>query len=495
MTARRPVLALAAAAATLLGGCALLGESEARRATDEALARPQPAASTAALAALQAPLPGAAAAPAVDGTDAAPINSALTLDETLRRARRTSEQVRAAGEDLHRAYLSRLTALSELLPQLSYQQTYFREEDDVPTQTSTGGIRFGALLIEQRTGRFEARMPLFYLSGYLALGQASSLIDVAEAQLRAERLVVDQATTALFYVALKAERFIATLEASRDRDLERRREIEARAATGLARRTEVLFVQTDLARTEAALAEAREQLQSAREQLALLIGSRVEGALVEPRLPEPLEPSRLGARALPELVDEAHRRRPDLAATRSQVEVAEGVLDVALGEYAPRLDVAGNYYTHRDGTLQDVDWDVTADLSVPIFEGLRTTTRARDAQSRKRQAELVYQGQARAIARDVTAAYHSLRASSAARTSREETARSAEENFRLLEAEYRLGLASNLELVTAQQQLTQARLELENERLDEQRLAYDLAFLIGGLDAATGEPTSAAASP
>ncbi|MBK7975399.1 MAG: TolC family protein [Deltaproteobacteria bacterium] len=216
---------------------------------------------------------------------------------------------------------------------------------------------------------------------------------------------------------------------------------------------------------------------------------------MEPKLPAPLEPATLGARALPELVDEAHRRRPDLAATRSQIDVAEGVLDVALGDYAPRLDVAGNYYTHRDGTLEDVDWDVTADLSVPIFEGLRTTTHAREAQSQKRQAELFYEGQARAIAKDVTAAYHSLRASSAARTSREETARSAEENFRLLEAEYRLGLASNLELVTAQQQLTQARLELENERLDEQRLAYELAFLLGGLDDETGEPSSPPAPP
>ncbi len=492
--ASTPLALLCALLAALASGCALLGEREVERAANDALARPLATSASRDLEAQRAPLAEAPSlAPATARTEPAAIVEPLGIDQALTRARATSEELRSAGEDLLQAHLARIEALAELLPEVSYRQGYFREENDFPASDPSSGIRFGALLVEQRTGRFEGRLPLFYLSGYLALAQASSVIDVAEARLHAERLLVDQATTALFYTALKAERAIDTLEAARARDLERKREIEARAATGLARRTEVLFVETDLARTDAGLADARERLAATRAQLALLVGAPIRGELVEPRLPPSLDPKTFATRALPELVDEAHRLRPDLAATRAQIDVAEGVLDVALGDYAPRLDVVGNYYLHRDGTLEDVDWDVTVDLSAPLFEGLRTTARAREAQSKKRQAELVYQGQARAIASDVAGAYHALRASWAARVSREESVRSADENFRLLEAEYRLGLASNLELVTAQQQLTEARLAYENERLDEQRLAYDLAFLLGGIERAT--PAAASATP
>ncbi len=487
-------------AAPLAAGCALLGEREAKRNAEAVLAAPLPVADAAAVAAQRAPLDeGASRTPPAPSTDAEPatsvsIDEPLTLDRALALARTTSETLRSAGEGLFQAHLARIEALAELLPEVSYRQAYFREEDDFPAQDPSSGIRFGALLVEQRTGRFEGRVPLFYLSGYLALAQASSVIDVAAARLHAERLLVDQATTGLFYTALEAGKAIETLEAARSRDLERKREIEARAATGLARRTEVLFVETDLARTSASLADARERLAATRAQLALLVGAAIRGSLLEPVLEAAIEPRMLAARALPDLVEEAHRFRPDLAATRAEIDAAEGVLDVALGDYAPRLDVVGNYFLHRDGTLEDVDWDVTVDLSAPIFEGLRTTARAREAQSKKRQAELAYQAQARAIASDVAGAYHALRASTAARVSREESVRSADENFRLLEAEYRLGLASNLELVTAQQQLTEAWLAFENERLEEQRLAYALTFLLGGLDR-HAEPAKRAIQP
>lgn len=461
------VAAILAAAAP---GCALVrGEDEARDDLRATLAERGPRQDARALSPQTAPVG--------ETRTADPIAAPLALPLALALADETSERIRASGEGLHQAHLLRVQALAELLPAVTFRQSYSRIENDLPP--------FGGFFpTEQRTTRFELRQPIVRVSGYLALAQAGSVIRAAEARIRATRLLVEQTTAAAFYAALAAEKEVETFRAALARDEERIREVRARAATGLARRTEVLFVETDIARTRAALARALESLAAGRERLSLLVGRKVAGPLVEPpdETPGPRRatPAALAARPLPELIEEACAERPDLRALREEIDVQQGALGVALGEYAPSLDLTANYYTHRDGSFEEVDWDVAVELAFPIFEGLRTTARAREAQSRKREAELLWRNEARAIAQDVAGAWHALRAARAAIASREEELRFAEENFRLLDSEYRIGLASNLELVTAQQQLTAARLAFELERLDVKRLATELDFLTGG---------------
>jgi len=433
------------------------------------------------------PLPAAPADGTTPGSAGAvpaplePVEEPLSLERAAALALETSERLRAAGEDLHQAHLLRLEAVSVLLPRVVLRHTYTRQEDDFPEGTQVGGgsaFSRSFLRPETRTTRLDLRQPLVRVGEVLALAAASSVIDQSDARLRAERLVVEQATAAVFYAALEAERRAETFRAAVDRDTERIREIRAREVVGLARRTEVLFVETDLARARSGLAQASEDLASAREQLALLVGRPIRAALVEP-VPDDPGAGDLAGRSLLSLVEEAFARRPDLRALRQQVEVEEGALRVAAGGYAPTLDFSGTLYLHREGSLEDVDWDIALELAVPIFEGLETTTRVRQAESRLRQAAFRFQAEARAIAGDVAAAWHALRASGASLDSREAELRAAEENYRLLEAEYRVGLASNLELVAAQQQLTSARLAYETERINEKRLALLLRFLMG----------------
>lgn len=451
-----------------LAGCSLVyGDRFEREQREETLASAGPRLDPRALGPQGAP---------VAASETAAITEPLHLQRALALAGETSERVRAAGESLYQAHMLRIEALSPLLPQAFFHSTYFRQENDFRLP---GGGSSPFFLDEQRTSRFQVVQSLFRLGSYLAVAQAASVIQAAEAQLRAERLLVEEATAALFYEALTAERQRDTFDAAAGRDRERLREVQARVASGLARRTEVLFVETDLARTQAALADATERVASSRERLGLLVGRPVRGALVEPVPPAAETPGLLAARPLGGLIERAFAERPDLQALQQQIEIQEGGRLVALGAYAPTLDLTANGYTHRDGTSKDVDWDVSVDLVVPLFEGLLTSARVREAESRKRQAELLFRAQGRAIAADVASAYHALRAAGSARVSQAEALRSAEENFRLLEAEYGVGLSTNIELVTAQQELTAARLAFETVRLDEQRLAVELRFLVG----------------
>jgi outer membrane protein len=458
------------AALFLAAGCALRGEGHAREVAAEALAAPPPRIDPRELLPLVA-----------SGVSGPP--APLALRDALALAVETSEAIRAAGEEIHEAYLLRVQAAAGLLPAAKFHWTYFRQEDQIDAGGSTPGG--GAARIsppETRTARFGLTQPLVNVGSWLALAQAASVIDVAEARLRAARLFVEQTTAAIFYQALDAEKRVETFRAALERDEQRLREVRGRAAAGLARRTEVLFVETDRARTAASLAESQERLAAARERLEFLVGRKILGPLVESAAPPAASPDALLARPLEEHIERAIALRPDLRALREEVSVEDGALRVAIGGYIPTLEASANYYVHREGFLGEVDWDVTVDLVAPIFEGLLTTARVRDAESRKRRAALLYRDEARAIARDVAASWRDLRAVAAARSARSDALRAAEENFRLLEAEYRTGLATNLELVAAQQELTEARLAFETQRLDERRLAIELAFLTGGIE-------------
>jgi outer membrane protein len=493
-SAASPCAALALALA-LVSGCALGGAADMRDDLDRLLRRGPDAEAEAArppaprgdLAAVETALEGApipegagasiyrraggagpaAATPAAEVREGPP----LELDEALRLAEGTLEGVMLAGEDLHRAHLARLTALSSILPNVSWRYTYTRSEPDV---TAPAGVRFGGLLTQQRLSRFELRQPLFDGESWGAIAAAGPFVEAAEARVREQRRLARRATVLAYFAVLAAERVAATFEAALARDDERLEEARAREAVGVARRTEVLFIETDRARAASQLVKAREDVEAARAALALAIGRPARGALAEvAERPPPAE-------AAAPVVARAFERRPDLEALRSDLETWRRSIYGAWGRMLPGVDLTGNLYTHREGTLEDVDWDLSVELVVPIFEGFAASANLRDVEARYRQARLAYEGLAREVAREVTRLWHDRRASRAALESQRVGLAAAEENFRLLEAEYREGIATNLELVTAEQQLRLARLDLEIETLVERRLAVETELATGG---------------
>ncbi len=462
---RSPGLAAAAliSALPLAAGCALRGEKvareELRRAATE---RPEPVPAPE-LVAIRA---AAVAAPRTPTPTAGP----LTVVEAMREAERTAERVAFSGEDLHRAELARVLATAQLMPRISWHYAYFRQEDDF---TTPAGVRISSLLDQNRLSRFELRAPLFDGVSIAGVAASGPFIAAAEARVRDAVRVSRIAALRAFFAVLVAERVEETFRAALERDAARLREVRARQAVGVVRRTEVLFIETERARARANLDRAREEGAGARVRLGLVIGRPVPGALVVPteRLP--------GTPSLERLIAEAHERRQDIAATRQEAEFRRRAVAAAYAAYLPTVGFAGNLYAHREGSLEDVDWDLSIEVEAPIFEGLETTTRVRDAQAIYRQAKLVHEELGRAVADEVADTFHGLRATRTALGSLETALEAAEENYRLLEAEYRLGLASNLELVTAEEQLRRARLELEIARLSERLTSIELELAIG----------------
>jgi outer membrane protein TolC len=265
---------------------------------------------------------------------------------------------------------------------------------------------------------------------------------------------------AAFYSALQAEANVATWVDTAALGHRRLDEVRARNEVGLARRTEVLLVESQLAADESSLVRARNDAAVARDVLARLAGTPVDRPLKDT-----LElPADVGA-----VADEsgALANRSDLLALERDVEAARRIVRVARGEYFPVIDLEADWYLWRKNYStfqQETDWTAQVNFTFPLFQGGRIRASVATAESRLRQAELRREELEREIRQEVRAAALLVSTDAGLLRTAEARVASADENLRLVSEEYRNDLATNLEVYSAQNQLLAGRLELDRQR-------------------------------
>jgi outer membrane protein TolC len=464
-------LALFAPLLACAPGCALLGESEAKARWHDLIETPTPA----------GPAPEVAApSPPTEEEEAIRKKDGLSVEDCMRLAVVRSERLHAAAERVHQRDLDEVEGYSNVFPNAHWKFTYFRQDPVVFNSFSPN---------ESRTHDFVLSEPLF--RGFRDWNAILEIRDTREremALLRAERLDIALDCGRAFYGVVALERNVVTLQRSLALEEQRLVEVKAREASGIARRTETLFVETTRARTAADLARAREDLAAARTRLGFFTGAQAANLL-----------ARNGAPAEPAKLEEwlVHvKDRPDIAALAHAAEARRHEIAIARGELLPNVDVVSDLYARREGFLEDVKWDVQILLDWPIFEGGRTLSHIRRAESLVREAERLYaDGRQRAQA-EVEAAHHTLRAALAGIPALEQRVKATEENVKLLDAEYRAGIASNLEAVQAENDRSEAQLELERQLYEARRLELELRAASGDESLAPGPyPSSAVDEP
>ena len=167
------------------------------------------------------------------------------------------------------------------------------------------------------------------------------------------------------------------------------------------------------------------------------------------------------------LVQEALAHRSDVRQREKTAEAARYQVAVARGEYYPSLSLDATAILDRHNYsefAQRTDWTAELNLTLPLFDGGRIGAGVATAESRHRQAILDLEELKRQVGIDVHSAWLTLQSDLAQVKTLETSVTSADENHRLVREEYRSGLATNLEVITGQNQLLSARLELERQR-------------------------------
>ena len=400
----------------------------------------------------------ASAAPAVPPSSAPATvgisTAGISLAECFTRARQLSESVRIDEEQIRIVESQYRQALSAVLPDIGWTRTYFiQEEQRESVQDSTESVS-GTLLRNTRPESFfYVQQPIFNgFREFMSLKGSNAL------KARSEYLR-DQAVLELlgdvsdaFYSAFGLQEELDVLQRSRKITQDRIEELNRRVRLGKSRSSEVLSAQVQLLSIDAQIEDAKRTHATLREVLRFLTG-------VEPSTPL------VDARPAPTIGDvkvfmQRLGNRPDIRAAEEYREQTLYAVRYARGGYSPKLDVLGRYYTERVGFQEDVSWDVTFTLNVPIFQGGLVSAQVRQAKSNQTIADLEAMRLRRLAEQQIRTAVQNLTHSLARIEAYRKAVELAERNFQIQEREYRLGLINNLELLLVQNELQSLRQNL-----------------------------------
>jgi outer membrane protein TolC len=396
----------------------------------------------------------------------------LTLRECYEMALYRSETLAIDGEELARLQARFEQIRGEALPRVAFQGSYFRQDKPPPSS----GLQQSLTLNERTEYRFAAQQPLFAgLREFYALRQTNALYRGQEHALRHARLLLYGDVADAFYAVLEAGRELATTQDSLRLADERLEELVQRNRAGISRRSEVLAQEAEAASIRATVERLKGVLAVAVEVLKFLTGLPAAREL-EDVLPEPAE-----VPPVAEYLVRAARERHDLRAADERVLAAGEGVGIARSGYFPTADLDVRYFTHREGVSAEIDWDLTLSFEVPLFEGMVTQAKLREARSAVRAAEFDRARLRRDVALQVNRAYADLKAFQSELASLGTAVASAEENYEIVQAEYRRSIATNIDVLTAFEQLQQARLRRDRARFQAKRSGVRLEVLSGVL--------------
>lgn len=383
----------------------------------------------------------------------------LTLDEAFRIALPQSERLARVAEQYHQAASEKDRAVAAILPSVTVQGSQLYQHDT--------GLA-GATSSDRTEWKLSGSQPLFQgFREHAALAGAGHGQDQQRWAFESERRALYRLTAQAFYATLFQTHAVKIFETSVTNARERVREMRARHEQGMARRTEVLLLETQTAADESQWIRTRQAFERAKRDLEFLLGRPLTVTLKDTWV-RPTDPG-----SVEEAVKRAWARRSELRERAAAVKAAEANTGVAGGAHWPSVDLEGNYYGFRrnfSASQQATTWDLQVVLTWPLFRGGDLQAQADQAASAHRAAVWEEAEVRRRIELDVRNAWTEWEAGAQLLETLETRERSARDNYTQVLNEYRQGIAgvTNVEVSIAQNQWLAAQLELDRQRVQHQ---------------------------
>ena len=405
----------------------------------------------------------------------------ITLAEAIRRADRVQPAMIRAAADVRTAEARRRSALGAYLPKLSASSSAsdFFSQGSARIDPITGELTGGNSSNRSISSSLSASLDLF--TGFRRgadMRAARAGEAAAEASLLDARFEQALTTTNQFLDALAADQLLRVREASVRRAEEQLKTSVAKLRAGSATRSDSLRSLVTLGNARLDQITTQTQLASAEANLARLIGEagRVRAA-------DDSSFYRLMAVVDTQAIRvEAESRSPRVQSAAANAVVARASLRASRSTYWPSLTLAAN--TGWNGS-RATDYDlfnqrqISLSLRWNLFDGFdrELTIVQRDAELDL--AEATATDAQREVQAELTARLAEL---DAARTRTEITQTSvaaATEDLRVQQERYRLGASTIVDLLTSQEALNQAEVDVVNARFDYLRAKAQIEALIG----------------
>ena len=180
-------------------------------------------------------------------------------------------------------------------------------------------------------------------------------------------------------------------------------------------------------------------------------------------------------------------RAPVVRQAEAQVQQARNQSRSARAAYFPTVALTyGRNLTGASSTLDPFGVNYVPSgqlrlaLTLPVFDQLNTATTVANAEVALANSEAAVRDQQLAAQQTLVQALAALRTAGQQVATQSEAIAAAEENVRVQRQRYQLGVATSLDILTAQSTLTQARLGLVQARFAARNARAQLEALVGG---------------
>jgi outer membrane protein len=313
---------------------------------------------------------------------------------------------------------------------------------------------------------------------------ARHLLDAAAGTLSRTSQQVILSVFQAFYGAVAAEATLVAAKATEDATAHSLEVAYARRSGGVASLGDVLQAETAHGQAVLARIQADASAKSAHGTLAVAIGARVDQSLRLEAEPVPSEVQPLTAR-MSDLIAQAARQRPDLAAALAQRDAAEANVTVARAVGRPSISLqAARELADTTGIPNQTFNQIGIYLTVPIFTGFNVGYGVRQAQAALVGAEANADQVRLTVSLDVWNAYYSLDSANQQLGVTANLTQTAQNNQDVALGRYQSGIGTILDVLTAQTGAANARQLRINAELSWKVARAQLALALGHLSGA-----------
>jgi outer membrane protein TolC len=395
----------------------------------------------------------------------------LTFQDAVARAQKNLPQFLSAKTDLGLAHQNKVQARSAMLPSLTYNTQFLYTEGN----RTTTGVFVANNFVHEYNSQGNAH-EIINLGGGQFHDLRRTQADEAEARAKfavaGRGLVVTVAQD--FYGLAAAQRKYATAQnslAEAQRFLKISQNLEH---GGEVAHSDSIKAQIQFNDRQRGLQDAQLTMENARLTLAVILFSNFEqnfSVADDLDLAPPLP-------AFSEVQTLAAKENPDVAAATATVAAANSEVWAARSEHFPTLTmdywygIDSNHFAIRNpDTTRNLGYAAQATLEIPIWNWGATQSRVKQAELNRERSKVELSFTKRQFAANLQQFYHEATTSKSQLGLLQQSFELASESLRLTTLRYQSGEATVLEVVDAQNTLTQAR-----DAYDDSQVRYRVAI-------------------
>ena len=398
---------------------------------------------------------GGLLAVSVTGTALAAEAMELTLEESVRLALDNNYTIKQQEAEYENAVWARHQARRQFGPTLNWQST----------ATKLGGKYYDSVDMNRAFDNgLTLTMPV-YTGGQLegAIKAADLTMDASELGLEQSKQQVKASTMAAYYKALQAKNQIKVAQDSVDTLNEHLKNVNAQYTVGTVAKSDVLSTQVQMANAEQSLITANNNYDVAVASLNNLMGvaTGTELSLSDSLSYTPYEIS------LEECSSYAQTNRPDVLIADYKVAIAQAGLQQSRAGYLPtvRLTAAKNWRGEKPFGADETDeryrqnnnWSAGVVVSWDIWDNNVTAAKVKQSQAAIAKAQAAAADARQTGDLEVRTAYLNLKAAEKSISTTQVAVEKAQEDYKIAQVRYAAGVGTNLDVMDAEEKLTQAQ--------------------------------------